>query len=246
MNRKTVVITGGNSGIGLACADYLSQRNFRVLITARNPSRLEACIRALGGRVEGYLVDAGNLDQIGAWVAQLAAKGERSDGLFINAGIFRATDFESTTEAIFDQTMQVNFKGPFFTIQKLLPLFQRPASIVLNTSVAVMRAFPNTSAYTASKAALESLAQVLNVELADWGIRTNIISPGVTNTPILEKAGLSKDEVSDLLERLADSLPIGRAVLPTDIAPILRFLVSDESLVLRNEKIIVDGGATLR
>lgn len=121
----------------------------------------------------------------------------------------------------------------------------KPASIVLNTSFVVYRAFANTSAYSASKAALESIAKVLNLELAEKGIRVNVISPGVTESPIQQKSGMSEDAIKDLLQYYADHSPIGRTVQPADIAPVLEFLVSDRSLVLRNEKIIVDGGTTM-
>lgn len=245
MNKKTIVITGGNSGIGFACAEYLLKNNFDVIITGRNELKLKDALNKLGKNAKGYLVDAGDLEQINNWVNALKSENQKIDGLFINAGIFLAADFESTTEAVFDTTMNVNFKGPFFTIQKFLPLMNNPSSIVLNTSIVVFKAFKNTSVYTSSKAALESLSNVLNIELAPRGIRTNIISPGVTKTPILEKAGMSKDDVDELMKNLENSLPIGRAVLPTDIAPVLKFLMSDESLVLRNEKIIIDGGSTL-
>ncbi|MEO0473577.1 MAG: SDR family oxidoreductase [Bacteroidota bacterium] len=245
MNQKTIVITGGNSGIGFACADYLIKHDFHVIITGRDSTKLDHALQKLGGKAEGYLVDAGDLTQIDGWVQSLQSEGRKIDGLFINAGIFVAAEFESTTEEIFDTSMNINFKGPFFTIQKFLPLLNNPSSIVLNTSIVVFKAFMNTSIYTSSKAALESLARVLNIELAPRGIRTNIISPGVTKTPILEKAGMSRSEVDQLMKSLEDSLPIGRAVLPTDIAPVLKFLMSDESMVLRNEKIIIDGGSTL-
>ncbi|MEM9919182.1 MAG: SDR family oxidoreductase [Bacteroidota bacterium] len=245
MNQKTVVITGGTSGIGFACAAYLNQHGFKVIITGRNPSKLDESLAKLGKDTEGYLVDAGNLEQIQHWVDTLQSKGHTIDGLFLNAGIFKPASLESTTEALFDETMDINFKGPFFTIQKFLPILNTPASIVLNTSIVVFKAFPNSSVYSCSKAALESLSKVLNIELAGRGIRTNIISPGITHTPILEKSGMSPQEVNALMDNLESTLPIGRRVLPSDIAPILQFLLSDESAVLRNEKIVIDGGYTL-
>ena len=115
----------------------------------------------------------------------------------------------------------------------------------MNTSIVVFKAFANTSIYTASKAALESIAKVLNIELANKGIRVNVISPGVTQSPIHKKSGMTDAAIDNMKTNLANSSPIGRIVEPSDIAPILEFLVSDNSLVLRNEKIIVDGGTTL-
>jgi NAD(P)-dependent dehydrogenase (short-subunit alcohol dehydrogenase family) len=141
--------------------------------------------------------------------------------------------------------MNVNFKGAFFTIQKFIPIMKNPSSIVLNTSLVVFKAFADTSVYTASKAALESISKVLNLELAKKGIRVNIISPGVTESPIQKKSGMTDEAIHGMLDHFAKSSPIGRIVKPDDIAPVLEFLVSENSLVLRNEKIIVDGGTTM-
>ena len=135
--------------------------------------------------------------------------------------------------------------GLFFTVQKFVPLMNNPSSVVLNTSVVVFKAFATTSVYTASKAALEGIAKVLNIELAEKGIRINIISPGVTESPIQKKSGMSDESIKNMLDHFSATSPIGRIVQPKDIAPVLEFLVSNNSLVLRNEKIIVDGGTTM-
>lgn len=245
MTKKTILITGATSGIGFACAAFLIQHDFKVIITGRNQSKIDEALIKLDAEVEGYLVDSANLAHIDQLVSTLQSKKQKLDGLFLNAGIFKPSSLEATTEEMFDETMNINFKGPYFMIQKFIPLMNNPSSIVLNTSIVVFKAFTGTSVYTASKAALESIAKILNLELADKGIRTNIISPGVTKTPILEKSGMSSEEVDGLMRDLGNSLPIGRALLPKDIAPILKFLISDESKVLRNEKIIIDGGSTL-
>jgi len=245
MSTKTIVITGGNSGIGLACAKYLVQQEYQVIITGRNPQTLQTALSELGPNAEGYVSDTSDLKQIDALVAQLTNQQQQIDGLFINAGIFQPASFEGTTEALFDQTMQINFKGAFFTIQKFLPLLKSPSAIVLNSSIAVFKAFANASIYTASKAALESIAQVLNLELAPKGIRVNVISPGVTHTPIQKRAGMTEEQIGQMVKDITATSPIGRVLVPEDIAPILEFLVSDRSQVLRNEKIVVDGGTTL-
>jgi len=245
MDKKIIVITGGTSGIGFACAKYLMEQGYHVIITGRNALNLEKALQQLGPNVEGYLSDTSSIEQIEHLVEQLKSKGQMIDGLFINAGIFKASSFEATNESLFDETMNINFKGAFFTIQKFIPILKNPASVVLNTSIVVFKAFADTSIYTASKAALESIAKVLNIELASKGIRVNVISPGVTKSPIQKKSGMTEEAIDNLLEHFANTSPIGRIVEPVDIAPILEFLVSDNSLVLRNEKIIVDGGTTL-
>lgn len=242
---KIIVITGGTSGIGLACAKYLVNNNYQVIITGRNEMNLKLAIEELGVNAFGYKSDASSLKEIDHLVNQIKVNHGIIDGLFVNAGIFKSFSFEDTNEALFDETMNINFKGAFFTVQKFIPILRNPSSVVLNTSIAVFKTFVNTSVYTASKAALESISKVLNIELAPKGIRVNVISPGVTETPIQKKSGMTDEAIDGLLQHFSKTSPIGRIVQPTDIAPILEFLVSDRSLVLRNEKIVIDGGSTL-
>lgn len=245
MKKKIVVITGGTTGIGFACAEHLISAGYEVIITGKLARNVTIAVQKLGNGVTGFVSDTSDLNAIDTLVSSILSKYGKIEGLFINAGIFRASSFEQTSESIFDETMNVNFKGAFFTIQKFLPILNNPASIVLNTSFVVFRAFANTSVYTASKAALESVAKVLNLELAARGIRVNIISPGVTESPIQKKSGMTDHAIKNLLEHFTKTSPLGRIIQPGDIAPVLEFLVSDKSLVLRNEKIVVDGGTTL-
>jgi NAD(P)-dependent dehydrogenase (short-subunit alcohol dehydrogenase family) len=243
--KKTIVITGGTTGIGFACAEYLLGEGYEVIITGRTKENLEEALVKLDNKARGFLSDTSKLSEIDQLVRSIEKKFNTIDGLFINAGIFKAASFEGTTEEIFNETMGVNFKGAFFTVQKFIPIMNNPSSIVLNTSVVVFKAFADTSVYTASKAAIESIAKVLNLELAPKGIRVNVISPGVTESPIQQKSGMSDEAIKNMLDHFSSNSPIGRIVNPKDIAPVLEFLVSDKSLVLRNEKIIVDGGTTM-
>lgn len=245
MNNKTIVITGGTTGIGFACAEYLLGLNYQVIITGKTKKNLDNAVSRLGNNSVGILSDVSSLNDIDDLVSKVKGQFGKIDGLFINAGIFKASTFEKTSEELFDETMNVNFKGAFFTVQKFIPILKNPSSIVLNTSIVVFKAFADTSVYTGSKAALESLSQVLNIELADKGIRVNVVSPGVTESPIQKKSGMSDEAIDNLLKHFSSTSPIGRIVQPTDIAPIVEFLLSDKSQVLRNEKIIVDGGTTL-
>ncbi len=245
MESKVVVITGGTTGIGFACAEYLANLNYKVVITGRGKENLETAVSSLGNSAVGILSDTSSLGDIDTLVQRVTDEFGKIDGLFVNAGIFKASNFEDATEALFDEIISVNLKGAFFTIQKFIPILKNPSSIVLNTSIVVFKAFPGTSIYTASKAALESIAKVLNVELAPKGIRINTVSPGVTQTPAHKKSGMSDESIEDLFEHFASISPIGRVVQPEDIAPIVDFLLSERSLVLRGEKIVVDGGATL-
>lgn len=242
---KIIVITGGTTGIGFACAEYLISKNYSVVITGRTASNLENAVAKLGEKSVGILSNTSSLSDIDNLVEEVRNRFNKIDGLLVNAGIFKAMNFEGTTEDLFDETMNINFKGAFFTIQKFVPILKNPASIVLNTSIVVFKAFADTSVYTASKAALESIAKVLNIELAERGIRVNVVSPGVTQSPIQKKSGMSDEAINNLLEHFSSTSPIGRIIQPTDIAPIVEFLLSDKSQVLRNEKIIVDGGTTM-
>ena len=245
MNKQIIVITGGTTGIGFACAEYLLSLDYKVIITGRTKENLDTAVFKLGENCVGILSDTSSLSDIDELVLKIKSQFGKIDGLFINAGIFKASNFEETSEELFDETMNINFKGAFFTVQKFISILKNPSSIVLNTSIVVFKSFANTSVYTASKSALESIAKVLNVELVDKGIRVNIVSPGVTESPIQKKSGMSDEAINNLLEHFSSTSPIGRIVQPTDIAPIVEFLLSDKSQVLRNEKIIVDGGTTL-
>ena len=245
MNKKVIVITGGTTGIGFACAEYLLEKGYEVVITGRSEKNLNEALEKLNHQATGFISDTAKLSDIDKLVDLLKEKYNKIDGLFVNAGIFKSSSFETTTEEFFDETMNINCKGAFFTTQKFVPILKNPSSVVLNTSIVVFKAFANTSVYTASKAAIESIAKVLNLELASKGIRVNIVSPGVTESPIQKKSGMTDDAIKNLLEHFSTTSPIGRIVNPKDIAPILEFLVSDNSLVLRNEKIIVDGGTTM-
>lgn len=245
MTKKTILITGGTSGIGFACAQYLLQQKYQVIITGQNSNNVQKALDQLENQATGYVSDTSSVHEIALLAKKVKAEFDTLDGLFINAGIFKAASFENTTEALFEETMNVNFKGAFFTIQHFIPLLKNPASIVLNTSVVTFKSFKDTSAYTASKAALESIAKVLNVELKDKGIRINTISPGVTRTPIQQKSGMTEEAIDALMDHFSAAAPLGRIVNPEDIAPIVAFLMSDQTVALRNATIVVDGGSTL-
>ena len=161
MNSKIVLITGGTTGIGFACADYLLGLDYRVIITGRTRENLDRAVAKLGINCIGILSDTSSLEDIDDLVAKVKNQFGKIDGLFVNAGIFKAASFQETTESLFDETMNVNFKGAFFTIQKFIPILNNPASVVLNTSIVVFRSFANTSIYTASKAALVEAQQQL-------------------------------------------------------------------------------------
>ncbi len=248
--QKTILITGATAGIGLACAQHFIVQGERVLITGRNQEKLEAVSQQLKTLAEDHnqvvpiLCDSADLSQIKAMSAKLQTDNIRLDALVLNAGVFYPALFQESTEDLFDQTFAINVKGPFYTLQALLPVLNNPASVVLVSSVAVRKAFATASVYSASKAAIEGYAGVLNVELADKGVRINSIRPGITLTEIQHKAGMTEQDIAELQENMKGT-PLGRVLTTEDMIPAIAYLVSDASEGLRNAHLDIDGGFAL-
>ena len=245
MNRlqgKRALITGGTTGIGLETARQFLQEGARVAITGKNPANLEAARRELGSEVLAIASDASAAaGQKGVAEAVDAAFGGL-DVLFVNAGIADLRPLEKWDEDGFDRTFAINFKGPFFLIQALLPLFGNPASIVLNTSVNAHIGMPNTTVYAASKAALQSLIRTLTGELIARGIRVNAVSPGPISTPLYGKLGLSEGDLQSVSRSILSQVPAGRFGTASEIAKAIVFLASDESPYAVGSEIMIDGG----
>lgn len=242
---KTVLITGGSSGIGLATARLFHAEGARVAVTGRDPTSLEVARAALG---EGALVlqsDAASLQDIDAALAQVRTHFGKLDVLFLNAGVSVALPLESVSEARFDEVMNVNVKGAFFMLQQALPLLANPASVIITTSITNQMGSPHFSVYAASKAALRSLVQSLALELIGRGVRVNAISPGPIETPIYERVGLPAAMVQGIKGEVARKSPSGRFGSPEEVAKVALFLASDDSAYVVGEEIVVDGGMTL-
>jgi NAD(P)-dependent dehydrogenase (short-subunit alcohol dehydrogenase family) len=248
MNRlkdKRALITGGTTGIGLETARQFLSEGARVAITGRNPATLEAARKELG---TGVLVIASDASDVAAQktVAETIAREFGAlDVLFLNAGIAELGPMEQWTEAAFDRTFAINVKGPYFLIQALLPVFAKPASIVLNASVNAHVGMPNTSVYGASKAALLSLSRTLSGELISRGIRVNAVSPGPISTPLYGKLGLSEADLKAVSASIQGQVPAGRFGNPSEIASAIVFLASDESAFTVGAEILIDGGLRL-
>ncbi|MCE2596423.1 SDR family oxidoreductase [Motilimonas cestriensis] len=241
LQGKTILITGATAGIGFATAQSLLQKGARLVITGRNQERLNQAVRKLGERVIPVLCDSANVAQIQQMATQLQRDNIKLDGLILNAGVFYPVAFEQMSLDNLNTTMAVNFNGPALTLQALLPCLNNPSSVVFISSVAVLKAFATAGVYSASKAAFEGLARVLNLELAERGIRINSIRPGVTATEIQAKAGMDQDAISGFFESLS-STPVGRVLTPEDLVPAINYLISDASIGLRNAYIDIDGG----
>jgi NAD(P)-dependent dehydrogenase (short-subunit alcohol dehydrogenase family) len=239
MNRltgKRALITGATSGIGLETARQFLSEGARVAVTGTTQATLDAARKTLGNDALIMRSDAGEL----AAQQQLAKTiGEAFGGLdvlCVNAGIVDLRPLGQWDEAAFDRSLAINFKGPFFLIQALLPIFGNPASIVLTTSINAHIGIPTSSIYGASKAALLSLAKTLSGELIPRGIRVNAISPGPIATALFERLG---PEVSGSIER---QIPLKRLGNPSEVARAIVFLASDEAPFTVGSELVIDGG----
>jgi len=242
--NKTAVITGGNSGIGLATAQLLVEEGAQVLITGRDEKSLQTAQQQLGSKVialKSDITKASDLEKLFDTAKQKLGK---IDILFANAGVALFAPFEQTTEEIFDANLDINIKGSFFTVQKLLPLLQENSSIIFNTSVVGVKGFPGTSAYSASKAALRSLVRTLAAELVDRKIRVNAVSPGPIETPIYDRLGLPEEAVKQMAAGMQAVNPMKRFGAAHEVAQTVLFFASSDSSYITGAELAVDGGLT--
>lgn len=235
---KIVVITGGNSGIGYTTAASFLAKGAKVLITGRNPGAVQQAVYALGHPAEGFKADQGELKEVRRLADYVQGRFGTIDALFVNAGFAVSGPLSSYEESTYDDVMNTNFKGAFFTIQYLLPYIKDGGSITLLSALNANAGMPGTSVLSASKAALNAVARTLARELANRRIRVNVINPGVIDTPLLEKAGLSEEARKDI----ADKTPAGRLGKPEDVANLVTFLASDDAGFITGAEYNVDGG----
>lgn len=240
---KTVVITGGNSGIGLATAKLFHDEGAKVAISGRDQKTLDEAVKTIGSDVLAVKADVSKLADIDRLYSQVAAKFGKIDGLFANAGIAKFAPVSDSTEQLFDETFDINVKGLYFTVQKALPHLNNNAGIVLNSSVVNAKGSPTTSVYSASKAAVRSLARTLAAELVDRSIRVNVVSPGPIETPIFGRTGLPQAAVDEFANHIKASNPMKRFGTPEEVARAVLFLTSGEASYITGVDLNVDGGA---
>jgi len=242
---KTALITGGNSGIGLATARMFLAQGARVAITGRDAKALQATAQALGGDVLTLPCDSGQVSDIEAAMATLKERWGHLDVLVVNAAIAGPAPFEAVSEAHFDQLSTVNFKGVFFTVQKALPVLSAQSSVIVMTSISNQMGSPNFSVYAACKAGLRSLVQTLGLELIGRGIRINAISPGPITTPMWGKFGLPDEAMQAVKDEVQRKSPSKRFGESDEVAQVAVFLASSESSYIVGQEIVVDGGMSL-
>lgn len=238
LTNKSVLITGGTSGIGLATARQCVAEGARVAITGHHQAELDAASTGLGGNVLAIRADAGDAEAQASVAHSIGQRFGRLDSAVLNAGIGDFRPIEEWDEAGFDRSIAINLKGPFFLIRALLPILANPASIVLMASINARIGVPNTSIYSATKAGLSSMARTLSGELIARGVRVNAVSPGPIATPFHDRVGL----VGEALAGLVAQIPLGRRGTPEEIADAIVFLVSDESSFAVGSDFVFDGG----
>jgi len=242
LEGKTALITGGTTGIGRATAALFLREGARVAITGQNAERVKEAAAALGGGVLGLVANAASATDMAEVAQRLKAAFGKLDIVFANAGIARPRPLAEVDEAHIDEQFDVNVKGVIFTVQKLLPLLNDPASIVLNASTVAEQGTANMSVYAATKAAVRSLARTLSAELSPQGVRVNVLSPGPIETPIYGKLGLPAEAVQAWAEEIRAKVPMGRFGSADEVAKVALFLASDDSSYMLGENLLVDGG----
>jgi NAD(P)-dependent dehydrogenase (short-subunit alcohol dehydrogenase family) len=242
LEGKVAVVTGGNSGIGLATARQFAAEGAHVYITGRRQAELDEAVRHIGKNVTGVRGDVSNLADLDRLFATVKQQGHL-DVLFANAGVAVPAPLGQISEEHFDKTFHINVKGLLFTVQKALPLFTDGGSIILNGSVAASRGTQASSVYSATKAAVRSFARCWTTDLKQRKIRVNVISPGPIETPIFNKAGLTREQIDEFKMSQVAAVPMGRMGTPDEVAKAAVFLASDDSSYVTGIELFVDGGA---
>ena len=242
LEGKVAVVTGGNSGIGLATAKRLQEEGAKVAIAGRSSKTLAEAVKTIGNGVLAIQADVAKFTDVDKLYAEVSKKLGKIDVLFVNAGVAKFAPFADTTENSYDEQFDINIKGAYFTIQKALPFLNDGASIILNTSVAGSKGAAGASAYSATKAALRSLARTTAAELVGRGIRVNAVAPGPIVTPIFDKTGLPKEALDEFAKDVLARVPMKRFGQPEEVAGAVAFLASQDASYITGVELNVDGG----
>jgi len=239
---KVAVVTGGNSGIGLATAKKFAAQGAKVAISGRDPKTLDQAAREIGPDTLARPADVTDLSSLEAFFREVKSRFGNIDALFVNAGVAKFAPITEVSPGHYDELLDTNLKGSYFTVQKALPLLNNGGSIVLTTTAADTLGLPGASVYAASKAALRSLARTLSAELLPRNIRVNAISPGPIETPIFGRLGLAPEAVDELAKVILGRVPAQRLGRPEEIADAVLFLAAPGSSYIMGVELNVDGG----
>jgi NAD(P)-dependent dehydrogenase (short-subunit alcohol dehydrogenase family) len=242
LDGKIALVTGGNSGIGLATAKEFVNEGAYVFITGRREAELARAVKEIGKNITGVQGDVSKLGDLDRLFAQIKREQGTLDIVFANAGFARYAALGSITEELYDSTFDINVKGLLFTVQKALPLLPDGASIILNASIVASKGFSSNSVYSATKAAVRSFARTWTTDLKDRRIRVNAISPGSIDTPGLSDLLASSDVGEERRAMISNSVPLGRFGTPDEIAKAVVFLASDDASYITGTELFVDGG----
>lgn len=242
LEGKTAVITGGTSGIGLATAKRFIDEGAFVFITGRRQAELDAAVAELGENAFGVQGDVSKLEDLDNLYETVKEQKGKIDILFANAGVGDFAPIGAVSEEHFDKIFDINVRGLLFTVQKALPLINDGGSIVLNASTAASSGFANFSVYSASKAAVRSFARSWILDLKDRNIRVNVVSPGPTETPIMDSILSDKDQAKQFMDFVTAQVPLGRIGQPEEVASAVAFLASNDSSFVNGSEIFTDGG----
>jgi NAD(P)-dependent dehydrogenase (short-subunit alcohol dehydrogenase family) len=244
---KKALITGGNSGIGLATARLFIAEDAQVAITGRDQATIDEAVAELGPNARGYRADVTVAEDRKQLFAQLSKDFGRLDIVFANAGIAARTPTGSTDESVFENIVRINLNGAFFTVNSAVPLLNDNGSIIFNGSVHNYLGAAGQAAYAATKGGVVSMARAIAADLAPRNIRVNVVAPGATRTPIWKRgprASMSEDQSAKLADFYSSTIPLGRFGEPEELAKAVLFLASDDSSYITAVELMVDGGAT--
>jgi len=242
LDAKVALITGGNSGIGLATAKRFVNEGAYVFITGRRKEELNAAVKEIGRNVTAVQGDVSNLADLDRLFAQIKKEKGKIDIVFANAGVAKYAPLGEITEEFYDSIFDINVKGVLFTVQKALPLLRDGASIILNASIVASKGFSSNSVYSATKAAVRSFARTWTTDLKDRRIRVNAVSPGPIDTPGLNELLASSETGNQRKKMISNTVPVGRLGTPDEIAKAVVFLASDDSSYITGTELFVDGG----
>ena len=241
-NGKVAVVTGGNSGIGLATAKELAANGAKVVIAGRDQKTLDEAVELIGNESFGVKTDVKNLGDLDKLFDETNSKFGKIDILFVNAGIAKFAPLADSDEALFDEIVNINFKGSYFTVKNALPHLNDGASIIFTTTVAAKKGMAGASIYAASKSAIHALTKIFAAELVGRGIRVNAVSPGPIETPIFDKMGAPDEAKKEMKAGITAGVPMKRMGTAEEVAKTVAFLASADSSFITGVEIDVDGG----